>query len=219
MKSLLVVAVLLIRLTAFAQTQIPASGDIVQNLIVYGATVRVAKIDPAERAHTIKQLQAEQKRAKGKRTQEVAFLLASLGSDYEANRDYLVNVLRGCNSPRIKNGCDEDTAGFLIGLYRAGRKDVLKPLMIAGTGSYDGALAEMLGDFYANVLTTNATEFVDTIRPLPAARQNELCSEAGETDGSGMSPKTLAQVRKGLKAINDDLALRCLKQVNAANRR
>jgi hypothetical protein len=64
MKSLLVVAVLLIPLTAFAQTQIPASGDIVQNLIVYGTTVRVAKIDPAERAHTIKQLQAEQKRAK-----------------------------------------------------------------------------------------------------------------------------------------------------------
>src|SRR6266542_334865 len=93
------------------------SDDIVRKLLPEGFPPRIANLNPAERDVAVRQLQLKQKRATGKRSQEIAFLLAALGSDYQKNRTYLIESLRGCNTPSIISECEVDTGAFLIGLY------------------------------------------------------------------------------------------------------
>jgi hypothetical protein len=192
--------------------------DIVQKLMPDGVPPRAINLSAAEKGQVLEQLHLAQKSATGKRSQEVAFLLAALGSDYERNRDYLIKVLRGCNSPSIKNGCDEDTGGYLIALYERGHHEVLRPLLLAGMHNNGAALSEMLGTFYADVVTDNPREFLVAIRPLAISSQKELCELAGATDGGGMSPDDLIKVRKGLQAVDNEVARRCLREIELANK-
>src|SRR5216117_1092183 len=70
------------------------SDDIVHKLLPEGFPPGVANLNLAERDVAVRQLQLKQKRATGKRSQEIAFLLAALGSDYQKNRTYLIGSLR-----------------------------------------------------------------------------------------------------------------------------
>ena len=192
--------------------------DIVQKLMPSGYLPRVLKLSHAEKAEAVKQLQVAQKRATKKRSQEISFLLAALGSDYEHNRDYLINVLRGCNSTSVKNNCDDDTGAYLIWLYRHGHHEVLQPLMVVGMHSYQAALAETIGAFYADVVTRAPTRFLDALRPLAIPTQKKLCGLAGSTDGGGMAVEDLKMVRKSLRAVDDEVARRCLQEIEKANK-
>jgi hypothetical protein len=152
------------------------------------------------------------------RAQEVAFLLAAYDSDYQKNRDYLVHVLRGCATPSVQFGCDDSTGAFLEALYQRGHKGVLKPLMLYGKDSYNASLAELLGDFCSRVLANHTDEFLDAIRSMTPTAQRKVCEFAGSADGGGMNPKDLLQVRKKLKTLGDDLALRCLRAVESGSK-
>src|SRR2546421_12838646 len=100
----------------------------------------------------------------------------------------------------ITLGCSEETAEEVIKLYNRGDKTVLKPLLDAGLTS-DGALAEILGDFYAELLLKRPLEFLQALTPRPEKEQRQLAWLAGGTDGSGMSPETLHKVQASLKKI------------------
>jgi hypothetical protein len=218
MKRIIITTVIAVVMTTSTVGQQRAKPDIVARLLPDDNPSRLVSLNPAEKSEAIKELQSAQKHATGKRSQEVAFLLAAFDSDYEKNRDYLIHALRGCTSPSIKFGCDDNTGAFLIALYERGHKEVLDPLMLLGKDSYNATLAERLGGFYADVLTSKPTEFLDTIRRFSPKTQRRLCELAGATDGSGMAAQDLQQVRKQLKAIGDELARACLRAVEAANK-
>lgn len=209
---------LLLLVASVAACQEHPHSDIVVKLMPDGNPSHLARLSPAEQNQAVRQLQSEQKQASAKRRQELAFLLAAMDSDYEKNRDYLVHILRGCTDPSIKFGCDLDTGGFLIALYERGHKDVLKPLMLYGKDSYNAALAEMLGAFYSDVLAERASEFLDTIRGFTPRTQARLCELAGTGDGGGIAKKDLQKARKALKAIGDEIAMKCLRAVETANK-
>ena len=193
-----------------------AQGDIVRELMPNDAPPQALRLTPAEKGQAVKRLEAAQKQATGKRAQEIAFLLATLGSNYSKNRDYLVRALHGCYHATAKSNCDEETSEFLEALYKSGHDELL-PALLAAWVTDQAALLELLGGFYSNVLTEKPAQFLDSIQSFPMATQKSICALAGSTDGSGMAPETLQQARKQLKAIGSAVALRCLRQVEKAN--
>jgi hypothetical protein len=147
----------------------------------------------------------------------------NLAAQTPANRAAALRTLKGCATQPITLGCSEDTAGYLIGLYDRGDDALLRPLLDAGIHS-DGALSEMLGDFYSNVLSKNTRSFLSSLRSRPVKQQAHLCWMAGDTDGSGMGTEMLRDVRHSLRVIssrrNDALssvARVCMANVNRAN--
>jgi hypothetical protein len=119
-------------------------------------------------------------------------------------------------------GCNEDTAAHAIRLYKKGDRGFLKPLLDLGLKS-DGALAEILGDFYSEILWKRPALFLNSLRFRVRKEQKELAWMAGAADGSGMSDKMLHDVRGSLNKISTSrsnlslLARFCLSQVNKAN--
>jgi hypothetical protein len=208
---------LLVLASAIAVGQQQVEHDIVAKLLPDGDPRRVANPDPAEKNTAIKQLRSAQKTASGERAVEVAFLLAVYGSDYEKNRDYLIDDLRGCTTPAIKSGCDGNISDYLIALYERGHTDVLKPLMLVGKNSFSPVVAENLGSFLSNLLMDSPDAFFETIRKFPADTQNDLCELAGSSNGAGGQDK-LQRIQKELKARNDELSLSCLQAIEAASR-
>lgn len=147
----------------------------------------------------------------------------NLCAQTRANRAAALRTLKGCAARPITLGCSEDTAGYLIGLYDRGDHSLLRPLLDAGRSS-DGALAEILGDFYSNVLSKNPRAFLASVRSRPPKQQHHLCWMAGATDGSGMGTQMLRDVRQSLRVISSRrtdplsaVARKCLANVNRAN--
>ena len=207
-------AVLLVcSLTLSSQSKSSKTDDVVQRLMQDGFPPRIVQLSASERAVAVQQLQTAQLQARGRRAQKIAFLLASLGSDYQRNLHSLVLVLGSCPS---SDDCDEDTAALLIGLYNSGNREVLLPLMAVGMKS-DGALSEMLGPFYCDVLINTPSEFMDGLRRLDSPSQKAVCGLAGALDGGGMPPDTLRVARKRLDAVDDEVTLRCLHEVEVSN--
>jgi hypothetical protein len=129
--------------------------------------------------------------------------------------DWCLDALRGCN---IQNpDCDEDTAGLLIGLHEQGHHEVLHALMVAGRQS-DGALSEMLGPFYGDVLAKAPSTFVAALRRVDAPTQKAVCALAGGGDGGGIAPSDLIAARQHFTRAGGDVALRCLREIENINR-
>jgi hypothetical protein len=155
----------------------------------------------------------------------LVFLLVkpNLCAQTPANRAAALRTLKGCSARPMTLGCSEDTARYLIGLYDRGDHSLLRPLLDAGRSS-DGALAEIVGDFYSNVLSKNPRGFLASVRSRPPKQQHRLCWMPGVTDGRGMGTQMLRDVRHSLRVIssrrNDPLssvARICLASVNRAN--
>jgi len=159
----------------------------------------------------------------------LAFLLvlfsvnSNLWAQTPADRAAALRTLKGCANRPITLGCSEDTAGYLIGLYDRGDRSLLRPLLDAGQSS-DGALAEILGDCYSNVLSKHPRVFLASLRSRPAKQQHHLCWMAGVTDGGGMGTQTLRDVRPSLRVISSrrydplaSVARICLANINRAN--
>jgi hypothetical protein len=140
----------------------------------------------------------------------------------QMNRARALRTLKGCATRPITLGCSEDTAGYLIGLYDPGDYALLKPLLDAGLSS-DGALAEILGDFYSDVLWKHPRTFLESLRSRPITQQHRLSWMAGTTDGSGMPADMLRDVRRTLRGISSQhgrlssVARICLTEVARAN--
>jgi hypothetical protein len=188
--------------------------DLVQELLPDGAPIAAPQLTPIEQARIIPRLAAAQPQAAGKRARRIAFLLAALDSDYEKNRNLLVQALRGCNERPAGKSCDEDTARFVIILHDQGHPELLGPLLAAGrTG--DGPVAEALGVLYHQVLTERPEEFVAAIRTLEPGLQDRLCKLAGRGAG-GSTPGETDELNRRLKGIGGTLANRCLAAFSSA---
>jgi hypothetical protein len=139
-----------------------------------------------------------------------------------ASRRQALRIMKGCATRPVTLNCSEDTAEYLIRLYKRGDRTLLRPLLDASLHS-DGALAESLGTFYSDVLYARPRTFLSGLRSRPQKQQRSLCWSAGATDGGGMNASTLRKVRSSLRAIsstNDSLAKVakvCLYEVNRAN--
>lgn len=189
-----------------------------QKLIPQESIASLKLPKPSEREDVIKQLKEAQRTAHGPRAQKIAFLLAVLNVDYDRNRDYLLWVLRGCDVPEIKNGCDDMTGEYLIYLLRHGHREILAPLLDAAIEDYNAAGSEGLGGFFSEFVAASPAEFLDAVRSFPAATQRKMCSFAGSGDGGGMRPSDLRKVQASLGAMHDEVARRCLLQIENANK-
>ncbi len=166
-------------------------------------------LKPAERTRAIRLLKAVKRDETGWHRQLAVYLLASLGQDYEHNRDELLRVWR-------KDG-DDGTMELLIGLYEQGHKEFLQPLL-AGYNGWNAAASEGLGGFYGNQLEKNPQDFLAALATFSPRRQLFLCTKAGEADGGGINPKTERKVLTNLKNIGGEVADRCARGVRAGNR-
>lgn len=174
------------------------------------------------RAKLVRLLTAAQRDAIEPRAQSIAYLLAYLHYDYTANRQRLIHAMRGCRDRPVTRGCSEDTALLLINLYERGDRTLLKPLLDAASDS-DGALSELLGTFYNEVLEKHPRTFLRALATRPPKEQKQLGWFAGALDGPGMAPSELREVRARLRRFmrkRDRLApaaRRCLAGVESAN--
>ena len=193
-----------------------AQPDIVRILMPVGVPLRKVPAGNVPKNEAISKLNELKKSASGKRLQEISFLLAVLGSDYEKNRDYLLSLLNNCATR--KGICDEDPGAYLVNLYRRGHNELLAPLLDAANTRH-AALAELLGSFYSSVITRSPSAFVAAIKTRPQPEQKNLCYMAGAGDGSGMPPEEVNKVRKALRTSSDKVAKDCLAQVEQANKK
>lgn len=193
--------------------------DIVEILMPDGFPSNNMHLSALVRDESLQRLHDAQKTSTGKRAQQVAFLLATYGEDYENNRNYLKDALAGCAKPKPDTVCDSDTAAFAIDLYNRGDIGLLRSIMAAGHGS-NGDLAETLGDFYATLLAEDSTTYLYQLNLLPADDQAHLCFLAGKSLGSerdvalkmtsapgnlaAIGERCLTFVRQGIAAPTDE---------------
>ena len=187
----------------FGQSR-PDNGDIVDSLLLYSEYPRLAELGAAQKVEAVNKLEALRLSTTGKRRQNVSFLLAALGSHYVTNRDHLVGILNGCGARQTE--CDADTADLLIGLYHRSHREVLYPILRAGLHS-NGALSELLGSFYGELLVNAPADFMSSLRRLGAPGQEAACGLVGrqrrtfrQSDNFGRRPQdgvTGARTRAG----------------------
>jgi hypothetical protein len=192
--------------------------DIVEKLMPNGGWPTDLPVKPAQRDSIIKKLKVAQGTARAQRAQKVAFLLAALNVEYDRNRDYLFHVLSGCNYPEIRYNCDESTGYYLIQLYEHGHQGILAPLLKTSLGSCHAAGAEGLGGYFGDLVLKSPEKFLEAVNTFPVPTQKKICGFAGESDGGGLGAEGLAQARKKLRAIGSEVALRCLKEIEIANK-
>lgn len=166
-------------------------------------------LKPADRTRAIPLLVAAKREQTGWQRQLAVYLLATLGYEYERNRDELLRVWR-------RDG-DDGTMELLIDLYSQGHKEFLAPLL-AGYNGWNAAASEGLGSFYSEQLERNPRGFLAALSTFTPRRQLYLCTAAGGTDGGGMGAKTERKVLANLKGIGGDVADRCARGVRAGNK-
>ena len=212
------IAIALLSIGALSQVMSSQAQDVVGKILPDGNPRRLVMPKRSERESVIHQLRATRATAQGEHAQQVVFLLAVLGADYERNRDYLLWVLKGCEVPEIKHGCDDMTGEYLIYLYEHGHPEILAPLLSSSVKDYSAAGSEGLGGFFSELVAKSPNAFLDAVRSFPASTQRKMCYFAGAADGGGMSPADLRKVRNQLGAMNDEIARRCLRQIEQANK-
>ena len=114
----------------------------------------------------------------------------------------------------------EDFARVIVAMYEKGDRSVLDTLLGAGKWS-DGALSEMLGQFYADRLSKEADLFLSKLAERSQDEQENLCGLAVAADGGGSGDDWGRAVRATLESIlvsrgRDGLkkpALACLDQL------
>jgi hypothetical protein len=213
-----VIAIAFFSLTAFSQTARSQTPDIVKTLLPDGDPARLVMPKPSERPQVIRQLRAARVGAEGSYAQQAAFLLAVFGADYERSRDYLLWAMKGCDVIQVTRGCDDMTGEYLIYLYEHGHPEILAPLLRAGIDDYNAAGSEGLGGFFADLVVKSPSDFLAAIRPFPPSTQNRICTFAGYSDGGGLAPQDLRKLRIRMGRMDDQVARRCLRQIEAANK-
>jgi hypothetical protein len=178
-----------------------------RRLLPDGPDGPVALLAGAEKQEIIERLKAYRPKLSSPAcVLELSFGLALLGSDYHVNRDTLAGSLRACGDLRFK--CDENSAVYMVTLYRNGHRELLGPLIQAGVRS-DGALSEVLGLFYQKVLLEDPRSFIREIERFPTPIQRRECFDAGTGDGSGTSSADAKRVAESLKALDGPVGRVC----------
>jgi hypothetical protein len=110
------------------------------------------------------------------------------------------------------------TGDYLIYLYRNGHPEILPPLLSSSANNYNADGAESLGSFISEEVVKSPKDFLDALRSFPPSKQERVCSVAGAAGGGGMAPPDLRGARKQLGALNDEVARRCLLQIEHATK-
>ena len=205
-------SVIMLSISSGGQTE-----DVAKRMLPDGNLSKIVMPRASEKDSMIYQLKRARTASSGKDLQRIAFLLALLGADYESNRDFLLDVLRGCDVPEIKHGCDDMTAAYLIYLYRHGHSEILTPLFRSSLKNCNASGAELLGAFLSELIAKTPSVFLDAVSLFSIPKQEQICYTAGIADGGGMAPPDLKGARRKLSAINSELAKRCLRQIEKAN--
>ena len=166
----------------------------------------VTKLDRFDRTEEIRVLKEAQPEAKNQCALGIAFLLAALGDDYEANRGKLLDALKECANKPYPEQCTDFIADYLMELCRKGDFSLLRPIFDVSKNA-DGAFAESLGDFYSDMLYEQPEQFLRALSPYPKNKQRDLCASAGAGDGSGMPEEEFRNIRESLNH-GSDISLR-----------
>ena len=169
---------------------------------------------PANRARAIRLLLAVKYQETGWDRQEAVYLLASLGYEYESNRDELLRVWNHCVVKGYDENCNEMTAMTLVGLYSQGHKELLRPLL-AGCRNSDGALSEELFPFYAEELGRNPNDFLAALTTFSPKEQQGICKSAAWDSDDGTSPNAQHKILQNLKRAGGAVAVRCARSYKA----
>jgi len=196
------------------------SEDIIDQLATGGVPPATLTLRPTQKTEAIRLLIAAKQQEKGWRRQLAIYLLATLGQDYQLNRDDLLRTWHGCVVRDFDHGCDENTADMLIKLYGQGHKELLRPIL-AGCHYSDGALSEKLYPFYADRLEHSPEELVSALTSFRPNEQSYICVQVGsdvseETGGGptdGSYPKTMRTILNNLREAGGDVASRCSRAV------
>jgi hypothetical protein len=185
------------------------SGDILAELAPDNVPPQALHLYAAQRTRAIRQLVKARQKETGWHREIAAYLLATLGSNYTGNRDELLKIWR-------KDG-DDGTMELLIDLYGQGHQELLHPLLARFDG-WNAATSEGLGTFYSEELEKHPSEFLSVLATFTPARQLELCTAAGNTDGGGMGPVVERKVLANLGKIGGEVAVRCARGVRQGNK-
>lgn len=161
----------------------------------------------------VERLIAEQPSSTGGRARDIAYALAVFGSDYQKNRDFLLQLLNTCvqktqGSPE-DDGCDYRLLDYLVNLYWRGDTTLLQPLLQIADPER-GSLG-FIEDFYADLLQRQPARAMQSLQTLDAQRQETVCDVAGE----GIRGTQFKNVERSLRAFGNGVANRCLERIRA----
>jgi len=185
------------------------SRDILNQLVPDGMIPYSLALKPAEKARAIRLLEVVKRDETGRQRQLAIYLLATLGHDYERNRDELVRSWQSTD--------DDGIMELLIHLYEQGHKELMRSLFARGNGD-NVPTSEGWGYFLGNQVEKNPRDFLAALATFSPEKQLMLCTCAGEEDGGGMEPETERKVLANLKNIGGDRANRCARGVRTGNR-
>ena len=157
-------------------------------------------------------LRREQPGSSGERARDLAYALAVFDTEYQRNRDYLLETLKAClarpkESPE-DDVCDGRLLDYVTNLYWRGDSALLQPLLQLADSRRD-----VIGDagrFYAKLLERHTAVTVDGLRQLTPEKQRVICRLAGEDEYSHDEPM-FERVAKRLHGIGDETANQCLQ--------
>lgn len=172
---------------------------------------------PTPPAPLLANLRREQPSSSGERARDIAYALAVFDTEYQRNRDYLLESLNACLS-RPKESpendvCDGKLLDYMTNLYWRGDSALLQPLLQLAESRKDVILE--IGTFYANLLDRRPATTVDGLRKLPPEKQRMICKLAGADEYSINQPM-LERVAGHLHAMGDETADRCLQEAEKA---
>lgn len=171
-----------------------------------------------------KALLAAQPKAAGKRAVAIAYLLASLGENYDANRGIVLNAFNEYFQ-HPETG-EDDPVDYVVSLCNRGDDSLLKSLMVVADKA-TGDTTETLSIFYSEALVDDTEGFLKILASLPVENQKKVAALAA-TDLStasedGISDEMFDEVYEKLVTIAGgpkksdfrQAARFCLEAINA----
>ncbi|HSF23080.1 MAG TPA: hypothetical protein VLE20_02555 [Blastocatellia bacterium] len=143
---------------------------------------------------------------------ESAFVLCSIGHDYENNKNRITAALRESrDDPRFDSVAAER---MITRLIRRGDASLLSELFNAASWS-DGALSEALSDTFGEQLVRNPKDFLLSLNVAGSARQNVLKL----IGGSSLSQNEMNELKAYLTSAGVPFSLRPVAKELLANLR
>ncbi|MGQ9895981.1 MAG: hypothetical protein ACUVR8_00240 [Acidobacteriota bacterium] len=125
-----------------------------------------------DRAAVRQALLSEQQRATGKQAIAVAYLLAALDENYAHNCAIVLQAFEA----RLADPTEEDDAiEYVISLCHRGDTTLRQPLLAAASRCV-GASAEMLGAFYADLITSDLNGFLECLSHFSPEEQQRIAN-------------------------------------------
>ena len=171
---------------------------------------------PKPPGRLLRRFRKQRPEATGASARDIAFALAVFRYRYEQNRDYLLGLLENCarepeNAPE-DDICDMQLLDEVTNLYWRGDSTLLRPLMqLPASHPATGEI----GTFYADALGRNTADFLGTLPDVPVEKQRTICESAG-ADEFSMNQPAQDRVTERLRAMDDDVAHRCLQELERA---